>query len=124
MGRGIALEAAQKFSKLPRELGQALSGGCTSPLQWDQYKIITFPTKVSWRDKYSSLEMIESGVLNLIETYYLPSDFDPCDKDYPTQLFLPRLGCGNGHLSWEKQVKPLLEQVIPDHLKSYMIFCY
>lgn len=65
--------------------------------------IILFPTKNHW--KYSSsLILIEQGLDKLLEK--LKND----NKVYT--IAFPKLGCGCGGLTWEVDVKPLMEKYL------------
>ncbi len=71
-----------------------------TPHKW----ILNFPTKKHWRAP-SRVEYIESGLQKFVETYV--------DKDIHSISF-PLLGCGNGGLDWESEVKPLMEKYLKD----------
>ena len=63
-----------------------------------QRKILCFATKVNW--KYPSrIEWIERGLQNFVKNY---------KKWNITSIAWPKLGCTNGKLDWETQVKPLM----------------
>ena len=62
--------------------------------------LIALPTKNHWKDP-SSLPLIEQSLKSLVKlTNYMGW----------SDVWLPRPGCLNGGLSWEKQVKPLCEK--------------
>ena len=62
--------------------------------------LINFPTKNHWRSK-SKLSYIKDGL----------DDFIKQIKQYNIKsVALPPLGCGNGGLPWEEDVKPLIEE--------------
>ena len=117
MGKGIALEAATKFPNLPKLLGetQIEVGGETSksffterskrPQVFQNYRLITLPTKVMWRDN-SDISLIQNSCKYLIEI---------ADKVnfIPFPIYLPRPGCSNGRLEWE-EVKPAIENILDD----------
>ncbi|GIP08866.1 hypothetical protein J1TS5_10360 [Paenibacillus macerans] len=69
--------------------------------------ILNFPTKKHWRAP-SKLEYIEAGLQKFVDTY--------AEKGIYSISF-PLLGCGNGGLDWENEVKPLMEY----YLKSLPI---
>lgn len=64
--------------------------------------IINFPTKQHWRND-SRIEDIDAGLHDLARTI----------KRHEIQsIAIPSLGCGLGGLSWDNQVRPLIEQVL------------
>lgn len=69
-----------------------------TPYKW----ILNFPTKKHWREK-SKPEYIEKGLQKFVETY---------DQRGITSISFPLLGCGNGELDWDSQVKPLMEKYL------------
>lgn len=71
-----------------------------TPHKW----ILNFPTKKHWRAP-SKVEYIELGLQKFVETYV--------DRDIHSISF-PLLGCGNGGLDWETEVKPLMEKYLKD----------
>jgi len=106
MGKGIALQAKQRYPELPRELGEQIreSGNC---LHCDSKRgLLLFPTKHDWWEK-SDLKLIETSTMELVDL------FDNLISDYPTPIYLVRPGCSNGQLDW-KDVKPLLETYLDD----------
>lgn len=69
----------------------------------ETYKnILCFPTKYHWK-QYSSLVDIELGLDYLLKNY---------EKMWIKSIAIPGLGCGEGKLNWEKEVKPLIEKYI------------
>jgi O-acetyl-ADP-ribose deacetylase (regulator of RNase III) len=74
-----------------------------TPHKW----ILNFPTKRHWRHP-SHLGDIEAGLLTFHQTYA---------EQGVTSIAFPQLGCGNGGLDWETQVRPLMER----HLASLPI---
>jgi hypothetical protein len=104
MGRGIALQASQRYPSLPRMLGEriALAGNHVHSFGWfGPYKILTFPTKHNWFEK-SDLDLIKRSAEELLE-------FDLDSPDH--KIYLPRPGCSNGQLKWEV-VKPAIESIL------------
>lgn len=100
MGRGIALQAAQKFPALPFELGKFLKDYGNILLMFGDKKLLTFPVKHNWWEK-ADLNLIERSAKELAEfNFYLDSN-----------IYLTRVGCGNGKLLWE-DVKPVLEKYL------------
>jgi len=106
MGRGIALQAANKFPRLAFKLGKMITeeGNC---LHHDSSNgLIFFPVKYNWREK-ASLELIEISTEELVDL------FDNHISGYPVPIYMVRPGCGNGGLNWG-DVKPLLEKYLDD----------
>ena len=66
-----------------------------SPHKW----VLNFPTKAHWRHA-SSPHYIESGLSAFRDTYSAMG---------VTSVAFPALGCGNGGLSYNDQVRPLME---------------
>jgi O-acetyl-ADP-ribose deacetylase (regulator of RNase III) len=108
MGKGIALQFKKKFPGNFKaykracdndkvEIGRMFTVpvNVTNP----QY-IINFPTKQHWKEK-SRIEYVREGLEDLlreIESLGIRS------------IALPPLGCGNGGLDWEGEVRPLIEE--------------
>ena len=69
-----------------------------TPNKW----ILNFPTKIHWRNP-SHPDFIEAGLQKFSGTYYIHGI---------TSVSFPQLGCGNGELDWETQVRPLMEQYL------------
>jgi len=64
--------------------------------------ILNFPTKKHWRNR-SKLEYIEAGLKKFVCSY--------ADKGI-TSISFPMLGCGNGELDWDTEVRPLMEKYL------------
>ena len=71
-----------------------------TPHKW----VLNFPTKRHWRNP-SRLEDIEAGLATFVRTY--------AEQGISSVAF-PQLGCGNGGLDWERQVRPLMERYLGD----------
>lgn len=108
MGRGCAKEAALKWPTLPKELGKLVAEHGNHVYDFDlkspNVKLYSFPTKNHYSDK-SDLLLIERSLIELTAQVSL---------DHLQSVALPRPGCGNGGLDWEKEVKPLCEQYLDD----------
>ena len=109
MGKGIAAEALLRVPSLAYEAGEAIlvNGLRYYMLTWvSTHSIILLQTKLHWRDP-SPLDLVEES-LELFGQYA---------ETHENKMFhAPRFGCGNGRLDWEKQVRPLCEQYIPDNV--------
>jgi len=69
-----------------------------TPNKW----ILNFPTKTTWRQP-SKIEYIEKGLEKFVDTYI--------EKEISSIAF-PPLGCGNGGLDWDSQVRPIMEKYL------------
>lgn len=100
MGRGIALQAKNKYSGIEYLLGQMItdSGNIVQKILPD---IISFPVKHNWWEK-ADIELIKSSCIQLLELI----------GENETVL-LPKPGCGNGGLRWE-DVKIEVEKILDD----------
>lgn len=107
MGKGIAL----RFKKIYPEMFKIYRDYCESgqmdignlllyktPHKW----ILNFPTKRHWKNP-SHVEYVESGLSKFVESYV---------RMGITSIAFPALGCGNGELDYETQVKPLMERYL------------
>ena len=107
MGKGIAL----KFKRIYPEMFESYRNHCErgnleigqlflykTPNKW----ILNFPTKKHWRNP-SREEYIEAGLRKLRTR---------CAEMGLTSIAFPELGCGNGELDFETQVKPLMERYL------------
>lgn len=72
--------------------------------------ILNFPTKRDWKHP-SKPEYVEAGLKKFVSTY--------AEKGI-TSIAFPMLGCGNGGLDWERQVRPAMEH----YLKNLPIDIY
>ena len=118
MGKGIALT----FKKLYPEMYKSYRTFCEhKQFQIGQlylYKstnkwILNFPTKIHWRNP-SKLEYIELGLKKFANSYK--------EKGINSIAF-PTLGCGNGGLDFEKEVRPLMEKYLAN-LPDIDIYVY
>ncbi len=107
MGRGIALEFKRLFPEMYRQYRELCEQGqfeigmlwlYKSPNKW----VLNFPTKKHWRNP-SRVEYIEAGLQKFVDSY--------ADLGIHSIAF-PALGCGNGRLDFETQVKPLMERYL------------
>lgn len=121
MGKGIALQFKNKYPhmftlyKSACNKGLLKNGGdiwiydLTEFLPFKDIttncpKILCFATKEDWRNP-SKIEWLEKGLKTFVEHY----------KDWKIDsIAFPKLGCNNGGLNWEIQVKPLMEKYLND----------
>jgi O-acetyl-ADP-ribose deacetylase (regulator of RNase III) len=104
MGKGIAKEFKNIYPEMFAEYQQLCEKGQLDIGQLWLYKtphkwILNFPTKKHWRYPSKS-EYIEAGLQKFIQIYV---------DARITSISFPMLGCGNGELDWEAQVRPLME---------------
>lgn len=105
MGKGLAKE----FKAVWPEMYEAYAERCAagdlvpgslhlwrSPHKW----VLNFPTKRHWRQR-SRIEDVDAGLRTFAATW--------ADHGI-TGVAFPQLGCGNGGLDWEGQVRPLMER--------------
>lgn len=107
MGKGVALEFKKRFPKMYRlyrghcKAGRLRIGGLwlyRTPGRW----VLNFPTKAHWRYP-SKTKYIRVGLEKLVATFQ--------DRGIDSISF-PLLGCGNGRLDFDTQVRPLMEQYL------------
>lgn len=114
MGKGLALQFKQRYPemfdeyRLACKLKQIHIGG--DLWVWDYVdlykprKILCFATKEDWWNP-SKLVWIERGLQMFVNTY----------KAFGiSSIAWPKLGCTNGKLDWETEVKPLMVKYLDD----------
>ena len=109
MGKGIARDFKEAYPEMFGEYQQLCKQGELSIGQLWIYRtpdkwILNFPTKVHWRQP-SKIEYIEAGLKTFTIIY--------ADLGIRSIAF-PELGCGNGGLDFESQVKPLMEKYLSE----------
>lgn len=67
-------------------------------------RVITMPTKNDWHDD-SDIKLIERSCIEMVEI---------ADKNNLQTIYMPQPGCANGHLDWNKDVKPVIEKILDD----------
>lgn len=117
MGAGVAKVFAQAYPNLPAELGLRLNAYGNRVYLFPKYDgnkadVISFPTKNHWRDK-SNLKLIETSLKQLVHIAYI-SRYE--------MIILPRPGCANGGLNWEKEVAPLCKKYLDDRFFIIHLF--
>ena len=113
MGRGVALQAAQRYPRLPFLLNEKMKFLGNKVFIFHDLKIITVPVKPAlthdgrpgWQAK-ADLDLIHDSLMELV-TRRVP------DPWAPASIALPRPGCGAGQLSWE-DVKPLCDLLLDE----------
>lgn len=104
MGKGIALHFKHLYPDMFEQyrnlcLDGKLKTGMLHIYRTPNKIIVNLPTKKHWRQK-SRIEYVESGLAKFVSGY---------TKYGISSVSFPQLGCGNGELNWEDQVKPLME---------------
>ena len=107
MGKGIAKDFKNIYPEMfvryqeLCEKGQ-FNIGQLWPYSASNKLVLNFPTKKHWRSA-SRPEYIEAGLHTFAANYHVYG---------VTSISFPLLGCGNGELDWESQVRPLMEQYL------------
>ena len=107
MGKGIAREFKSIYPEMFADYQRLCERNQFSTGELWLYKtsnkwILNFPTKKHWRQP-SRPEYIEAGLKKFVETFH---------RHGITSISFPLLGCGNGELDWESQVRPLMERYL------------
>ena len=107
MGKGIAKEFKTIYPEMYQQYQKLCEAGRFNVGALWLYKtsnkwVLNFPTKTTWRQP-SKLDYIEAGLCAFVKGYA---------KNGITSIAFPPLGCGNGELDWEKQVRPLMEKYL------------
>jgi hypothetical protein len=101
MGRGCALEASKYYPSLPALLGRHLREHGNVPGRIpneDGMPFMILPVKHQWWQR-ADVDLV------LMSVRYL--ERQAIEQPWVT-FHVPRLGCGNGRLSWLGQVEPLM----------------
>ena len=103
MGKGLAKEFKRIYPDMFKSYQDYCENGLLTLGKLQLYKtpnkwVLNFPTKANWRNP-SKLEYIEQGLQKFVDHY---------ERLGIKSIAFPMLGCGNGGLSWEKEVKPLM----------------
>lgn len=110
MGKGVALEAKKIFPKIDILLSEHLSLFGNIPghlLSFKGTSLFSFPVKRHWNED-ASLKIIKKSSL------FLKAFVDFLEEDHPLSIVIPRPGCGAGNLSWENDVKPVIEEIFDE----------
>lgn len=105
MGRGVAREAAARWTDLPPLLGAQLRASGNRVFAFPRWRLLTYPVKHSWRDQRADLALIEVSAHELVAKVGLLR---------LRRVYLVRPGCGNGALDWPGEVRPLLTSLFDD----------
>ena len=102
MGRGVALQAKERFPGLALTLGKIIADSGNN-VHWTALpKLIYFPVKYQWWGR-ADLNLIERSCKELVDLVDHIGVMPIC--------YMVRPGCGNGGLDW-KDVKPILEKYL------------
>ena len=101
LGKGIALQFRRKFNKISELKAQKVRTGGVAVIRLPNRIIYNLVTKKNAWDKPLLSDLKNS--LITCRNFSL--------SDGIKILAMPRIGCGLDGLNWEKQVKPMLEEV-------------
>lgn len=106
MGKGLALSFKKRYPSMFDSYRKAcekhqFSIGKLMLYHAPDHWILLFPTKENWRNP-SKIEYLEEGLKKFVNKY--------AEKGI-TSIAFPKLGCGNGELSWD-DVKPVMERYL------------
>lgn len=105
MGRGLAQQCAKKFIRMSASLGTCIHLWGNHVYEFPEpTRVFTFPVKHNWWEK-ADIALIGQSCNELM--HILNS------KDLDIRVCIPRVGCGNGQLSWVV-VRPILVQLLDD----------
>ncbi len=111
MGCGLAQQCAERYPQMPEHLGTMLEQSGNHVFEFKMpARLITFPVKTNWWEK-AKQHLIQKSCQELLMLI----------GDRHVSVFLPRVGCGNGQLDWEKQVKPILKQEFVNCVPQFFI---
>lgn len=103
MGRGLAADAVKRYLTIDYQLGEKLAKEGNHVFYFKKLRVITFPVKYEWYEM-ADLSLIQQSTQEL-QRCILTNKL--------AQVLVPRVGCGNGGLTWDK-VKPVLQEIL-DH---------
>jgi len=119
MGKGIAADFKKYYPDMFKQYKKLCDDGKFNVGELYLYKtpnkwILNFPTKKHWRGR-STLDYIEEGLNKLV---------NDAIKLQITDIAMPKLGCGNGGLEWDSEVKPLIEKYLKKAPINVSIYDY
>lgn len=117
MGAGLALEFSLRYPTMLEEYKKDCENKLVNIGKVNIYKdenqiILNFPTKYHWKFP-SKIEWIEKGLEFIVQNY---------KKWNVKSIAIPPLGCSNGGLNFEKEVKPLIEKML-SNLDVLVVVC-
>lgn len=114
MGKGVAKAFRDEFPNIANRAGEVVKakGNICQIVGYvlrsdgsnETFAIVAFPTKHHWRDS-SDIGLIKQSARQLVEM---------TDVKGWKRVYLPRPGCANGQLDWERMVKPVLLLLLDD----------
>ena len=130
MGKGLALQFKQKYPHMFTIYQLACSHGLITkggdiwqfsiqdlfPMKFspEPIKILCFATKEHWRNP-SKIEWIERGLQYIVDNHQSLNI---------ESIAFPKLGCTNGKLNYEHQVKPLMIKYLSQLPENILIEIY
>ncbi len=119
MGKGIANTFKKIYPDMFKKYQQLCEEGKIDIGKLWLYKtdhkwILHFPTKKHWKSP-SKVEYLELGLKSFVDNY---------SNLGITSIAFPPLGCGNGELNWEKQVRPIMERYLKNLPIDIFIYLY
>lgn len=108
MGRGTAAQAAQRYPRLPKILGESIrrrGNHVVDLFMPGEPMLISFPVKHHWRQP-ADLALIGRSCGELM---------DLADRMGLEAILLTRPGCGNGRLAWA-EVGPAIAPLLDDRV--------
>lgn len=121
MGAGLALQAKQKVKGCEIVLGKKIKSSGNHVYQFGHFgdKILfSFPTKNNWREN-SSLKLIEQSCQELSSLWVNEVKLNPLKRP---KVCLSKVGCLNGGLDYEKQVRPILQKYFANEEMAQWFF--
>lgn len=106
MGRGVALQARNRFPKLSSLLGKRLMRNGNHVEPFSSLRLFTFPVKHHWKS-LADLNLIVRSCQELVK--HLDS------HRWTNSVVLPRPGCGNGGLDWQN-VRDAIHEILDDRV--------
>lgn len=112
MGRGLALDAKNRYPGIEMVLGMHLltHGNLPGLLGfYDNVWLFSFPTKDHYQN-LSTTKLIINSAKELKKMWNRAVDKSGSEL----KVVLPKVGCGLGGLDWNYDVKPLMEKIFPE----------
>ncbi len=104
-GAGCAQEATERFPAFPAKLGKLVRNGGNLPFYFEEWRLVTFPVKHQWW-YLAEIDLIKLSMI-LLHEIVMQHDIK--------RIAIPRPGCGNGGLNWERIVRPALVPLVADN---------
>jgi O-acetyl-ADP-ribose deacetylase (regulator of RNase III) len=119
MGKGIAKVFKEMYPKMFKEYQIKCENGELDIGKLWSYRakdkiVINFPTKMHWRNP-SKVEYIEAGLKDFAEKFAIWGI---------ESVAFPPLGCGNGGLDFESQVRPIMEKYLQPLPINILVYPY